>query len=510
MTDIYQHLWIILIYFVYGLGFLAMGLAMTLEIARSSKIINPRLLFLLAGFGLLHGIHEWLEIFLMQLNWVGFDLPLWLSIFRLCLLAVSFLLLFIFGLRGTGDLLPPKRQNNLPKFILIGIFILLIFYSAISALKMGTVSILRVSDVLIRYVLAVPGSILACLGFYSQSRNYRADGRMVLSRSVFMTANGFGLYGLTQVFVPFADMFPARWINAEAFAATAGFPIQLIRAITAIVILVGMLRALKLVEQERQTLLENAQQARMVALEQIQVELTRRETLRRELLRHTVHAQEDERARIARELHDETSQVLTAFSLDLATLRQLASQRKDIIMLVDRLLELGKQMSQGIFRLVHDLRPAQLDDLGLVSALQYLVEPLNCPPGLHVKLEVIGHERRLDPTVETVLFRVTQEALTNISRHAHIDAAKIKLLYEENQITLWIEDRGVGFNPADNFSPPRGWGLAGMQERVDSVDGILNILSSPGKGTIIEVIIPSIPDSGKEVTNERNSPDAGG
>ena len=509
MTNLYPHLVIIFIYFVYGLGFLAMGLVLALEITQSSNIINPRLLVLLAGFGLLHGTHEWLEIFLLQLTWAGYDLPLWLSIFRVCLLAISFLLLFIFGLRGTGNSREHERQNNIPKYILIGIYFMLVSFSAISALRMGSVSILQVSDVVIRYILAVPGSILACLGLYSQSRQYRADGRMVLSRSVFLTANGFGLYGLTQIFVPFADMFPARWINVEAFAVIAGFPIQLIRAITAIMILVGMLKAIKLVEQERQTLLENAQQARMVALEQIQVELTQREVLRRELLRHTVHAQEDERARIARELHDETSQVLTAFSLDLATMRQLASYRKDIILLVDRLQVLGKQMSQGIFRLVHDLRPAQLDDLGLVSALRYLAEPEHCPPGLQVILEVNGQERRLDPTVETVLFRVTQEALTNISRHARIESATIKLLYEESQITLWIEDHGVGFNPADNFSPPRGWGLAGMQERVDSVDGTLNILSSPGKGTIIEVIIPFIPDNGKEVTNERNSPDAG-
>ena len=464
---------------------------MTLEIGRSSTIASANLLVPLAGFGLLHGIHEWLEIFLLQLVWVGYAFPLWLSIFRLALLAISFMVLLYFGLQTRRELRPSNFRKNLPAYFVIGSYLVLILFSAFSAMRTGTVSLLRVSDAMIRYLLAVPGAIFACMGLYSQSREFRSEGRLVLSISIYLTAVGFGIYGVTQIFVPSVGMIPARWINADTFAANVGFPIQLIRAITAILILVGMIKAISLVEKERQTLFANAQQARMDALEQIQVELTQREILRRELLRHTVRAQEDERSRIARELHDETSQVLSAFSLDLATLRQLSSRRKDITMLVDRLQYLGKQMSQGIFRLVHDLRPAQLDDLGLASALHYLTERENCPPELQVSLEVIGQVRRMDPILETVFFRVAQEALTNICRHAQVKIAKMKLLYEEYQVILWIEDHGIGFNPTDNFSPPRGWGLAGMKERVDSMDGSLNILSSPGKGTIIEVIIPT-------------------
>lgn len=511
MTDIYQHLEIILIYFIYGLGFLAMGLAIALEMARSASIVNKKMLIPLAGFGLVHGIHEWLEIFLLQLTWGGYEFPVWLSITRLSLLAISFILLFYFGLLTRRNYEKTTARSNFTGYVLMGIYICVILFSAFTALRTESLSILRISDVLIRYLVAVPGAIFACLGLYSQSREFRSEGRLVLSRSVFMAANGFGLYGLTQIFVPGINMFPARWINAEAFNAAIGFPIQVIRAITSILIFIGMLKALILVEKERQTLFANTQQAKMDALEQIQVELTEREVLRRELLRHTVRAQEDERSRIARELHDETSQVLSAFSLDLATLRKISSRRKDIVMMVDRLQNLGKQMSQGIFRLVHDLRPAQLDDLGLASALHYLTERENCPPGLNITLEVKGQERRLDPIIETVFFRVAQESLNNICRHARVTDAIMRILYEENQVTLWIEDNGIGFNPKDNFSPPRGWGLAGMQERVDSVDGILNIGSSPGRGTIIEVIIPSEMEgyNTKENLHGSNSFDAG-
>ena len=153
--------------------------------------------------------------------------------------------------------------------------------------------------------------------------------------------------------------------------------------------------------------------------------------------------------------------------------------------------ELSKQMSQGLYRLVHDLRPAQLDDLGLVSALEYLKDD-SLTAGLDVSINIQGKARRLDSVIETVLFRVAQEALHNIVRHAQVRQAWIMLVYQSQEITLKIEDTGVGFNPVQSFAPPRGWGLAGMRERVESVGGQLSIESEPDKGTIVEVISPSL------------------
>ena len=490
MNDLGMHLDILLIYFFYGLGFFTMGLVMMLEASRSPALATANLLVPLAGFGLLHGIHEWLEIYLQQLVWLGSDIPIWLSNFRLILLAVSFLLLLIYGLKTGQSNSPNNIRAMMPGYIVLGIYIVFISLNAFSALRKGSISPLPLVDVMIRYLLAVPAAGFAFLRLKEEAREFRSQKRLDLSKSINIAAIGFCIYGVTQFFVPSVEMFPARWINSEGFLSTMGFPIQLIRAVTAVVVMIGMLKAVTLVEKERQTQLVQAQQARLEALENIQEELTERENLRRELLRHIVRAQEDERSRIARELHDETSQVLSAFSLDLATLRKISSRRKDITLLVDRLLDLGKQMSQGLYRMVHDLRPAQLDDLGLAAALRYLTERENCPPGFHAEFEVKGQERRLDQVIETVLFRVAQEALTNTYRHSKVNDAQMRLLFDEDKVILWIEDHGIGFNPADNFSPPRGWGLAGMQERVDSVEGELAIWSSPGKGTTIEVTIP--------------------
>lgn len=484
------HLDLILVFFIYGLGFFCMGLSLVLEAGRASALIETRLLIPLALFGIIHGLHEWLEIFLLEINWLGGTYPNWVAILRLVILAVSFIILLVFGLQTSFLVKPSQRKIIIPAYALLGVYLLGILFSGAFTLEHGNIPPLKVADAMIRYLLAVSGAGLASLGLRLQAMDFKAQGRNALANSINLAVVGFVIYGVTQVFVPAVDMVPARLINADVFASVMGFPVQLVRGAMAILIMVGILRATNLVDKERQGQLVQAQQARLEALERIQEENLSREVLRRDLLRHVVRAQEDERARIARELHDETSQVLSALSLDLATLKQLSSRNKEIRTMVDRLQKLGRMMSQGLFRLVHDLRPAQLDELGLASALHTLMERGNCPPGLDVSLEVSGRERRLDPVVETVLFRVAQEALNNISRHAGVDSGRIHLLYEPDLVTLCVEDNGVGFDPSLNFSPPRGWGLAGMQERIDSVNGKLNILSSPGKGTIIEVIIP--------------------
>jgi two-component system sensor histidine kinase NreB len=147
-------------------------------------------------------------------------------------------------------------------------------------------------------------------------------------------------------------------------------------------------------------------------------------------------------------------------------------------------------MSQGLYRMVHDLRPAQLDDLGLIPAIQYLIDEGQAHTGLVVDLEIKGSQQRMDPLVETVLFRVVQEALTNVSRHANTQHVDIRFSFDERQVTLSVEDEGDGFDLSKLHKDGRGWGLAGMRERTESVGGEFNIQSTPDAGTIIEVTIP--------------------
>jgi signal transduction histidine kinase len=278
-------------------------------------------------------------------------------------------------------------------------------------------------------------------------------------------------------------------LNTAEFVSLTGIPIQVVRAGLAVLITVCLIRASQIAEDERQRRFTAAQQARLDALQQVQRELEEREALRRDLLRHTVTAQEEERARIARELHDDTAQILTALRLNLATLQDALRKNPEAIGLIERMERLSRQMSLGLYRIMHDLRPAQLDDLGLVAALRWLVDEERSRSALEVDLVVRGPHQRLDAPVETALFRIAQEALANVARHSGCSQALLQLSSSPQEVTLIVADQGAGFDPDERHSPPRGWGLVGMRERAESVGGQLKICSAPGKGTQVEALI---------------------
>ncbi|MCB2181568.1 MAG: sensor histidine kinase [Desulfobulbaceae bacterium] len=252
------------------------------------------------------------------------------------------------------------------------------------------------------------------------------------------------------------------------------------------------LTELIIVCRERQQRLETAQKARQEAQDRVQEELLKRQKMQADLLRHVVEAQEDERARIARELHDETAQTLTAASLNFATLKNQLDGKPELSDLVHNLQNLCKQMNQDLYRLVHDLRPAQLDDLGLVPALRYLTDEGLRNTGMKASLQVIGKPKRLEPFLETVIFRIVQEALTNITRHAETDFAAVRLEFVKGKglVKLLIRDEGKGFDPAKLNEVRHGWGLAGIEERVKALNGSFRIESAPGKGTSLEAVVP--------------------
>jgi signal transduction histidine kinase len=480
---------LVFVYFVYGLSFFGMGLTLALESERSPALAEARLLRPLAAFGMIHGVHEWLESDLLQSQIGGLAWPDWLPWFRIGMLFISLVPLLVYGILSLRQYPLQPHWHYYLTASLLGIFCTGILASAIITYHSGPIPWSAILDSLIRYLLAVPGALLTALALRAQALRLWTGDRRRLKFFLSLASMGFIVYGISQIFVPKIEMLPARIINATLFLHLAGFPIQIVRTLAAITVTVGMLRATQVVEKQRQLQLHEIQRDRLDALERVHTEMERRESMRRELLRHIVQAQEEERARIARELHDETAQTLAAFALDTATLQASVPDKPEIKMLTTRLQMLGKQMSQGLYRLVHDLRPAQLDDLGLVPAIQFLVDQDARSKQLNVHLDVKGTIRRLDAVVETVLFRVTQEALTNVIRHAQTKQAVVTLQYLTQQISLTISDQGVGFDPAQSFSPPRGWGLAGMRERVEAVGGQLMIHSSLGRGTTVEVIV---------------------
>ena len=339
-------------------------------------------------------------------------------------------------------------------------------------------------DAAARYMLAVPSALMASLAMWATAHDEASRRRSRIASSLRLAALGFAVYALSQLFVHPHALVPREHPQpGDLRERSRGMPIQVLRALTAVVISVGLLRAMQSAEQDRQRLFIDAHQARLAALVQ-------QDALRRDLLRHVVRSQEDERARIARELHDQVAQLLTAFSLELASLRSKL-RRAETIEMVTRLQQLSRQMSESLYHLVRDLRPSHLDNLGLVPALKALLGQEYGLRGLDVDVHVSGCARQLDGLIDTALYRVAQESLINVSRHAQVNRADLELHYDADQVSLQVRDRGCGFDPAADFFPPRGWGLAGMRERVEALGGHLELRSSPSLGTTVEAVIPA-------------------
>jgi signal transduction histidine kinase len=479
---------ITLIYFIYGLAFFSMGLAMLFGSVRSPILAEGRVLRPLAVFGIVHGCHEWIEMFLLS-GMIEFKNPVLWNWLRIGLLVISFTSLLIFGIWIFSPSAALTHRQRWNRNCAVFFYVLVILLVGVLIAPPGADPV-RYIDGMARYFLAVPGAALAGVALLRQARLSEHQALKGLSPALQVAGWGFILYGATQIFVPTLDFFPANWINTASFLRTFGFPIQVIRAGLAVLITVSLIWATQLVDEERGRQFLAAQQSRMETLNRLEREMRTRESMRQDLLRHIVVAQEDERARVARELHDETAQILTAFSFHLAALRNALPARVNFQPQLDQLQLLSRQMSIGIYQLVRDLRPAQLDDLGLVAALQYQCDEAQNRTGLKVRLSVLGERRRLDKLVETVLYRVAQEAITNVARHAGVQDADLTIAFEPHQVALSVVDHGKGFHVEDYSTDRHAWGLEGMRERAESVNGSLLLHSTRGSGTEVEIIVP--------------------
>jgi len=216
----------------------------------------------------------------------------------------------------------------------------------------------------------------------------------------------------------------------------------------------------------------------------------------RDLSRLLMETTEQERKRIARDLHDECGQALTACHLGIETLHnsmpeKFENQKKKC----GELINLIRQLGNAIRNITHELRPEMLDDLGLVPTLNWYVHDYTKQrPELQIVFQTRGLKKRLDPEIEIVLYRIFQESLNNIIKHANAKHAHVWLIYSHPKVILTIRDDGTGFDQTDGGLPSgaakRCMGLLGMRERAASLGGTINIRSRKGKGTVIRVELP--------------------
>jgi len=232
-----------------------------------------------------------------------------------------------------------------------------------------------------------------------------------------------------------------------------------------------------------------------VAFQHIARDVTEEKRMRENLhfyLLQITRAQEEERKRIARELHDDTMQYLVVLARELDELAYSSKAMSDEEKAkLENLRQQTTGILEGVRRLSHDLRPATLDRLGLLPALEWLASQV--PAGMNIEVKAYGTEKRLPAEVELVLFRIAQEALSNVRRHSQATEAEVKVEFEDKKTRITVRDNGKGFTlPGTMGDLVKGGrlGLAGMQERIQLLNGILKVESQPGKGTTVTVEAP--------------------
>lgn len=504
---------IIGIYFIYGLAFYSLGLALFVESGRSSELALARSMRLLAAFGLLHGIHEWTDMLERTCEcYLDIFLPDFILWLRLVFLVTSFIALAAFG----EHLL--HREGVLKFRLWIITFALFAFYafSGVAAQLVYNVDSdnwRMALDVLARYTIGMPGALLACIALWYE-RKILLEKK--LSRFVYgltWAVVALFLYGIVgQSFPAPSVVFPSDIINSTLFQEWVGFPVQLMRAIFAIIVAIAMIRVLRVLEAEnRQRILSieeekyrsdreqaeelahlneelrtaNAESARLLA------EVRQRDTLRGKLISRITSAQEAERQRIARELHDDTGQVLTGLSLALRGLStSITTKPEKAETHLHELENMATDALNNLRHLINDLRPLQLDDMGLVAALRFMRQRMQEARGrdVAIKFEVRGTASSLPSDIEISLFRIAQEGVTNALKHAGAKTIYIELDYS-NLPTLIIRDDGCGFD-TDRVFESNGrsaWGLYGIQERVHLIGADLTIDSQIGEGTTLQI-----------------------
>lgn len=208
--------------------------------------------------------------------------------------------------------------------------------------------------------------------------------------------------------------------------------------------------------------------------------------------------QEDERRRLARELHDGLGQTLTALTNQLERLQQKLDERgsgtpsTELAARLADAVEMARLALNDSRELSRLLRPPVLDDLGLAAALSWLARNLEQRTGLHVELDLEGIEERLDPELETLVFRLVQEALTNVLRHSGVRQAAVAVSRAAGLLELRVSDRGRGFDARTVFAghEAAGSGLRGMRDRLELFGGRLELASAPGQGTLVSAAVP--------------------
>ncbi|MBI4843273.1 MAG: sensor histidine kinase [Nitrospirae bacterium] len=459
-----------IIFFVYGLGFLVMGITIIVHPKKGSEFRIADSIWLLAAFGLSHGLNEHLDMFaIIKGRHPSLDIVRWF------VLVISYIFLFEFGRRllilvSANSNAAGKRASRLFGWWTTPLIVAVILFKAFSSSDFWLTG-----SIWTRYLLGFSGSYLigSCLYYYF-AHNEDILRPLHLKKYFFIFSIAFYIYGiLGGLIVPKADFFPASLFNNESFHKTFHIPVQAFRALCALAASWAIGGILQIFNWEMRKKLEVS-----------------RNQLRRMISRLS-KVEDEERRRIAEDLHDHIGQNLAISKIRLKMLKDAshlpAEEIQNILSLIDEAISYTRSLT-------FEISPQVLHQLGLIPAIVWLADLFRKKHGLMVKVTAEGNLENIRHEESIFLFKAVRELLHNVVKHA--DAAETKIIIEsgEKDITVAVQDDGIGFDTrliADLGKESSEFGILNIQERASQLGGSVVITSAKGAGTRAVIKVPA-------------------
>jgi signal transduction histidine kinase len=448
-----------LVFFVYGQVFFILGLAIALQSRRHSRLQFATTLGWLAAFGFIHAFHEWGLFFIpIQASYLGLPVLTFLQVLLIVLLAGSFVCLLAFG----TELLRDRYTFLGPLPLIIGaIYAVFAIIMLISGdLNMGE-WVVR-SNITARYFIGFPAALIAAYGLRhtaeTQIKPLGLDNiyRMMLIAGIALVAYAI----LAGLVVPVGNFFPAKVVNDSLLPRLFGIPIPVFRSIIGLVIMVAIIRALEVFDDEVEQLIESMEIDQSLVAE---------------------------RDRIGRELHDGAIQQVYAAGLIVESARHKVEPEAPIGQQLDRAVQVLNQAIASLRSYMSDLR-ADPEQVSLTEGLRKQAADLRLNPLLDIELLIdLPDPANMEPIRTNHILAIVQEALANIARHAQTRQATLNAKKEHDRLILKVSDNGRGFDPGYIIG---GYGLRNMRDRARLLGGQLEIQSDPGRGTVVTLVAP--------------------
>lgn len=448
-----------IILFSYGLVFFVMGLAIALQSRIASRLDLARSLTWLAGFGLLHGLNEWGDLFIpIQKVYMSESAIRSLRIGQSVLLAASFACLFEFGVA----LLRPPGRRRWWFGIAAGLTVAWLAAAAVIAAVSGLdfESWQHTANALARYFIGFPAGLLAAFGLRWQARHLPALNPPHIVTSLRVAGIALGIYSVVGGLIPPpAPFFPASVINTMSVEQVIGVPVIILRSAIGAVVAMSIIRALEIFDVEIARMVESMEQQQILAAE---------------------------RDRIGRELHDGAIQSVYTAGLLMESARNLAAPGSPVASRLDTAMAVLDDAIGDLRRNLGELRTAPPEE-PLPAALRRLARDDRLESLVEIQLDLdLPESESLSPPRAAHVLAIAHEALSNIVRHAHARHVAISAQRQDGRLLMTIQDDGQGLPP----QAAAGYGLRNMRDRARLLGGQLNVSDARGKGTTVRLDVP--------------------